>query len=199
MPLRDRAFWALAVILSVTILIAPAIWNGFPLLQYDTGGYLASWYEGTLVPSRAVVYGLILTLGVPLSFWPVLLLQSGLSWGGGRHHDGGQLELGVTSGIPLGDDLIGISLAATYANAAQLRGSFGLRPSESHNSGLPTWQPSSGWQDWSIALSAEHKFSEDWSVSGQWQHARLIDQAAASPLTHSRDQPSFIVSLWHRF
>ncbi|MFG6487243.1 MipA/OmpV family protein [Roseateles sp. BYS78W] len=130
---------------------------------------------------------------------PVLLLQSGLSWGGGRHHDGGQLELGVTSGIPLGDDLIGISLAATYANAAQLRGSFGLRPSESHNSGLPTWQPSSGWQDWSIALSAEHKFSEDWSVSGQWQHARLIDQAAASPLTHSRDQPSFIVSLWHRF
>jgi hypothetical protein len=77
--LRHRAFWALAVILSVTILIAPAIWNGFPLLQYDTGGYLARWYEGTLVPSRAVVYGLILTLGVPLSFWPVLLLQSALT------------------------------------------------------------------------------------------------------------------------
>ena len=79
MPLRHRAFWALAVILSVTILIAPAIWNGFPLLQYDTGGYLARWYEGTLVPSRAVVYGLILTLGLPLSFWPVLLLQSALT------------------------------------------------------------------------------------------------------------------------
>ena len=79
MHLRDRAFWALAVILSVTILIAPAIWNQFPLLQYDTGGYLARWYEGTLVPSRAVVYGLILTLGVRLSFWPVLLLQSTLT------------------------------------------------------------------------------------------------------------------------
>jgi hypothetical protein len=78
-PLRDRALWALAVILSVTILIAPAIWNQFPLLQYDTGGYLARWYEGTLVPSRAVVYGLILTAGVPLSFWPVLLAQSALT------------------------------------------------------------------------------------------------------------------------
>jgi hypothetical protein len=77
--LRDRAFWALAIILSVTILIAPAIWNQFPLLQYDTGGYLARWYEGTLVPSRAVVYGLILNLGVPLSFWPVLLMQSALT------------------------------------------------------------------------------------------------------------------------
>ena len=48
-------------------------------MQYDTGGYLARWYEGTLVPSRAVVYGLILNLGVPLSFWPVVLGQSALT------------------------------------------------------------------------------------------------------------------------
>lgn len=79
MTLRDRAFWALAIILSVAILIAPAIWNRFPLLQYDTGGYLARWYEGTLVPSRAVVYGLILNAGVPLSFWPVLIAQAALT------------------------------------------------------------------------------------------------------------------------
>src|ERR1700750_3438279 len=76
---NDRALWALAVIVSLALLMAPAIWNGFPLLQWDTGGYLARWYEGTLVTSRAVVYGLILTAGVPLSFWPVLLLQSGLT------------------------------------------------------------------------------------------------------------------------
>ena len=30
----------------MALLIAPAVWNGFPLLQYDTGGYLAPWYEG---------------------------------------------------------------------------------------------------------------------------------------------------------
>ena len=76
---RHRALWALAVILSIALLIAPAVWNGFPLLQYDTGGYLARWYEGYLVPSRAVVYGLILFAGVPLAFWPVLLLQSALA------------------------------------------------------------------------------------------------------------------------
>jgi hypothetical protein len=73
---RHRALWALAVLLSLALLIAPALWNGFPLLQYDTGGYLARWYEGYLVPSRAVVYGLILFAGVPLAFWPVLVLQS---------------------------------------------------------------------------------------------------------------------------
>jgi hypothetical protein len=79
MRFSDRALWALAVAASLALLMAPAIWNGFPLLQWDTGGYLARWYEGTLVPSRAVVYGLILTAGVPFSFWPVLLLQSGLT------------------------------------------------------------------------------------------------------------------------
>ena len=79
MPNRDRALWALAVILSIALLLAPALWNRFPLLQYDTGGYLARWYEGTLVPSRAVVYGLILNAGVPLAFWPVLLVQSALT------------------------------------------------------------------------------------------------------------------------
>ena len=130
---------------------------------------------------------------------PVLLLQSGLSYGSGRHHDGAQLELGATSGIPLGDDLLAISLATTYANAAHLRGSFGVRPSEASHSGLPAWRPGAGWQDWSVALSGEHKFSADWSVSGQWLQTRLVGDAARSPLTHTRNQPSFILSVWRRF
>ena len=79
MRARHRALWALAFIVSVLLLLAPALWNGFALLQYDTGGYLARWYEGTLVPSRAVVYGLILNAGVPLGFWPVLVLQAALT------------------------------------------------------------------------------------------------------------------------
>ena len=79
MRARDRALWALASLVCVLLLLAPALWNGFPLLQYDTGGYLARWYEGTLVPSRAVVYGLILNAGTPLAFWPVLVLQSALT------------------------------------------------------------------------------------------------------------------------
>ncbi len=74
-----RLQWALAIVFCVALLTAPALWNGFPLLQWDTGGYLARWYEGYLVPSRAVVYGLILNAGSPLSFWPVVALQSALT------------------------------------------------------------------------------------------------------------------------
>lgn len=79
MTLRGRAAWALVTIICIVLLCAPALWNGFPLLQYDTGGYLARWYEGYLVPSRAVVYGLILNAGSPLDFWPVVIVQSALT------------------------------------------------------------------------------------------------------------------------
>jgi hypothetical protein len=61
---------------ATLVLLAPAIWNRFPVLQYDTGGYLARWYEGYLVPSRSTVYGLFLMLLSGLDFWPVVIVQS---------------------------------------------------------------------------------------------------------------------------
>jgi hypothetical protein len=51
------------------LLLAPALWNGYPLLQWDTGGYLARWYEGYLVPSRSTVFGLYLHFGEDSGFW----------------------------------------------------------------------------------------------------------------------------------
>ena len=58
------------------ILLAPALWNRYPLLEYDTGGYLARWYEGYLVPSRSTVFGLFLHTGEGLHFWPQLILHA---------------------------------------------------------------------------------------------------------------------------
>jgi hypothetical protein len=57
-------------------LLAPAIWNGYPLLQWDTGGYLARWYEGYLVPSRSTVFGLYLHYGEHSRFWINLGIQA---------------------------------------------------------------------------------------------------------------------------
>ncbi|MFB6464332.1 hypothetical protein [Bradyrhizobium tunisiense] len=78
--LRARAagtFWLrLAAIALPLLMIAPAFWNGYPLLQWDTGGYLARWYEGYLVPSRSTVFGLYLHYGESFGFWINLALQS---------------------------------------------------------------------------------------------------------------------------
>ena len=78
--LRTRAagsFWLrLAAVVLPLLLIAPAFWNGYPLLQWDTGGYLARWYEGYLVPSRSTLFGLYLHIGESSSFWLNLAVQS---------------------------------------------------------------------------------------------------------------------------
>ena len=65
-----------STITATLVLLLPALWNGFPLLQYDTGGYFVRWFEGTLVPSRSTTYGLFLAAGWPLDFWPVVILQA---------------------------------------------------------------------------------------------------------------------------
>jgi hypothetical protein len=73
---ESRAIWCIVCLLMTGILLAPAIWNGFPLIEYDTGGYLARWFEGYLVPSRPAAYGLLLAAAAHLEFWPVLVAQA---------------------------------------------------------------------------------------------------------------------------
>ena len=72
-----RAYRRLGEALAATLLLlAPAMWNRFPFLQYDSGGYLARWFEGYLVPSRSTVYALFAVAGWPLDFWPEVFLQA---------------------------------------------------------------------------------------------------------------------------
>jgi hypothetical protein len=75
-----KAYTRLAeAVAAILLLLAPAMWNGFPFLQYDTGGYLARWFEGYLVPSRSTVYGLFAVAGWPLNFWPELVVQAAVA------------------------------------------------------------------------------------------------------------------------
>src|SRR3954468_21430590 len=75
-----KILYRIGVALAGTILLlAPALWNGFPLLQYDTGGYIARWYEGTLEVSRSTVYGLFLNALTHPDFWPAIVVQAALT------------------------------------------------------------------------------------------------------------------------
>ncbi len=79
MRLKQRLLHRGAAVVSAVILLAPAIWNRFPLLQYDTGGYLARWYEHDLVPSRSPVFGLFLNVLTYPDFWPAVVIQAALT------------------------------------------------------------------------------------------------------------------------
>lgn len=72
------AAWGAAVVAGVALLLAPAWWNGFPLIFYDTAGYIERGMDGNLSPGRSLVYGefayALLRLGPGL--WPVAVAQS---------------------------------------------------------------------------------------------------------------------------
>jgi hypothetical protein len=74
-PADKISVWIAAILIPL-FLMAPALWNGYPLLQWDTGGYLARWYEGYLVPSRSTVFGLYLHFGEDSDFWINLAVQA---------------------------------------------------------------------------------------------------------------------------
>src|SRR5580692_8840743 len=67
--------WGIAAAIPL-MLLAPPLWNGYAILQSDTGGYLARWYEGYLVPSRSTVFGLYLHFGESSYFWLNLAIQA---------------------------------------------------------------------------------------------------------------------------
>jgi hypothetical protein len=60
----------------VAIMLAPAIWNGFPFVFADTGGYLERPFEGTLELGRSALYGAFLAAGLPTFFWPNVAVQA---------------------------------------------------------------------------------------------------------------------------
>jgi hypothetical protein len=76
---RNFLAWILASTAMLLALLAPALWNGFPLIFPDTGGYLDRPVLGTLDIGRSALYGLFLYAGVPFSFWPNAVLQSALT------------------------------------------------------------------------------------------------------------------------
>jgi hypothetical protein len=76
--ISHRAGWAMSGLAMVLVLLAPAIWNGFPLIFPDTGGYLIAALSGTPMHGRSAFYGLFLSAGIPFAFWPCIILQSAL-------------------------------------------------------------------------------------------------------------------------
>jgi len=75
---NGRIAWTLAAALMLTALLWPALWNGFPIVFYDTGGYLARPFEATLSMGRSALYGAFLVLGIKQHFWPNIIMQAAL-------------------------------------------------------------------------------------------------------------------------
>ena len=71
-----KVVFALTPVGATATLLWPALWNGFPIVFYDTGGYLARPFTQTLELGRSALYGAYLAAGIPLDFWPNIIVQS---------------------------------------------------------------------------------------------------------------------------
>lgn len=74
-----RLAWIPATLGIMLALMGAALWNGFPLIFPDTGGYFTRPIEGTLDMGRSALYGLFLYIGIPFAFWPAVLVQCALT------------------------------------------------------------------------------------------------------------------------
>ena len=77
LPVRGRAAGALAMTLLSLMFLLAAIWNGFPLIFYDTGAYVLEGLGHVFLVERAPVYSELLFLaGGAFSLWPIVILQA---------------------------------------------------------------------------------------------------------------------------
>jgi hypothetical protein len=77
LPVRGRAAGALGMVVLSLMFLSAAIWNGFPLIFYDTGAYVLEGLGHVFLVERAPVYAELLFLaGGAFSLWPIVILQA---------------------------------------------------------------------------------------------------------------------------
>ncbi|HWX90091.1 MAG TPA: hypothetical protein VNY75_07285, partial [Rhizomicrobium sp.] len=77
MPIQGMGACALGMAILSLMFLSVAIWNGFPLIFYDTGAYVLEGLGHVFLVERAPVYSELLFLaGGAVSFWPIAVLQA---------------------------------------------------------------------------------------------------------------------------
>ena len=76
-PVRGAAARLLGMVILSLMFLSAAIWNGFPLIFYDTGAYVLEGLGHVFLVERAPVYAELLFLaGGAFSLWPIVVLQA---------------------------------------------------------------------------------------------------------------------------
>lgn len=79
-PIANPLAEAFACLLLVPLLLSVAIWNGFPLIFYDTGAYILQGMGRVFVVERSPVYSLFLSYGGgATSLWFIATFQAFLT------------------------------------------------------------------------------------------------------------------------
>lgn len=76
-PVQGVNACALGMAILSLMFLSMAVWNGFPLIFYDTGAYILEGLGHVFLVERAPVYAELLFLaGARFSLWPIVVLQA---------------------------------------------------------------------------------------------------------------------------
>jgi outer membrane scaffolding protein for murein synthesis (MipA/OmpV family) len=94
-----------------------------------------------------------------------------------------RLGAGVYQGGALG---AGVFAQGSWANVKSARAYYGIDALASPRTGLPAFQPGSGWLYASTGLLWSYRLGRRWDVVGNLEVRRLRGDAAQSPLVERR-------------
>lgn len=118
-------------------------------------------------------------------------------------HNGLLADLSLRRIALLGKWTLGYGGRVRFANAVYFRNYYGVTPAASLTSGLAAYRPGSGVNDVGVSGFISRRLGAKWNATLFASYARLIDQAAASPITTSRfgsrNQVSIGAALSYRF
>ncbi len=107
----------------------------------------------------------------------------------GDDDTGFQLRFGVEVERPVSEALtLTGRVGATYADDDYMSTYFGVTAAQSAASGLPAFSASDGIKDVHVELGAKVKLTENWTFRAKGTYARLLGDAADSPVIETEDQ-----------
>ena len=162
-----------------------AFWGGV-LLGVDPGRKERQPSGGFPVPGDARLKGMgdirsSAQVGAMAGYGPVgaMVLKSV----GSRGSEGAQFSLLARHAMPVGDRLtVTVDASATWADRKMMQAYFGVTPTQSAASGFAAYAPKSGLEKADLALGAEYKITDHWTVKGNIGATRLLGDARHSPI-----------------
>lgn len=103
----------------------------------------------------------------------------------------------------IGKWTLGYGGRVRFANATYLRAYHGVTPAQSVTSGLAVYRPDASVNDVAVSAFASRRIGGNWSINAFGSYARLVGDAADSPISRSRfgsrNQVTLGTSISYRF
>lgn len=110
----------------------------------------------------------------------------------GGVHDGYLVSANIRQWLPVGRfSALGIAVGATYGSDDYTDTFFGIDADGAADSGLPIFPARGGGRDVRVAAVYVQPVSDRWAVGAGFLYARLLGDAADSPVALARDQVYF--------